>query len=79
MAKLRLGPLTDDKPTKLTVELSGSVFRDLQSYATALAAETGEATITPERLIAPMLERFMAADRAFAKHRRNGPGGPRTR
>lgn len=79
MAKLRLGPLRDDKPTKLAVELSGNVFRDLQSYAAALAAETGDTAITPERLVAPMLERFMAADRAFAKHRRTGAGAPRPR
>lgn len=71
MAKLRLGPLMDDKPVKLNIELAGSVYRDLQGYASALAAETGEAEISPERLIAPMVERFMAADRAFAKHRRN--------
>lgn len=73
MAKLRLGPLMDDKPVKLNVELSGSAYRDLQRYAAALAVETGEADILPERLIAPMVERFMAADRAFAKHRRSGP------
>jgi hypothetical protein len=35
-----------------------------------LAAESGQA-IDPAKLIAPMLARFMATDRAFAKARRN--------
>lgn len=70
MAKLRLGTLTDDKPVKLNLELPGRIHRDLQTYAAALASETGDELVAPERLIAPMLERFMAADRAFAKHRK---------
>lgn len=78
MTKLRLGPLMDDKPVKLNLELSAGVYRDLQSYAEALAAETGGSTIAPERLIAPMLERFMASDRAFARHRHgSGSSAPR--
>jgi hypothetical protein len=39
------------------------------AYAEVLAAETGQA-IAPAKLIAPMLARFMATDRAFAKARR---------
>lgn len=70
MAKLRLGSFADDKPVKISMEIPGSVHRDLQDYAAALADETGEATVSAERLIAPMIERFMAADRAFTKHRR---------
>lgn len=78
MAKLRLGPLMDDKPVKLNFELSAGIYRDLQSYAAALAAETGESAIAPERLIAPMIERFMASDRAFARHRHDrGSSGHR--
>jgi len=41
MTKLKLGPLIDDKPVKLTVELPASVHRDLVAYAAVLAAETG--------------------------------------
>jgi len=70
MSKLKLGPLVDDKPVKLTVELPASVHRDLVAYSAALAAETGGEAASPEKLVAPMLERFMATDRGFAKHRR---------
>ncbi|MGY4403560.1 DUF2274 domain-containing protein [Bradyrhizobium sp. USDA 3315] len=72
MTKLKLGPLEDDKPVKLTIELPAAVFRDLKSYAEILT-RSGGATIPaePAKLIAPMIERFMATDRAFAKARRN--------
>ena len=69
MAGLKLGPLDDDKPVKLTVELSAAVHRDLIAYAEVLASETGQAN-EPTRLIAPMLARFMATDRGFARARR---------
>ena len=71
MAGLKLGALADDKPVKLTVELPATVHRDLVAYAEVLAAETGQAN-EPTRLIAPMLARFMATDRGFAKARRCG-------
>ena len=69
MTKLKLGPLADDRPVKLTVELPANVHRDLAAYAAALAAENGGELVTPEKLIAPMLARFMASDRGFARHR----------
>ncbi|MCC6469693.1 MAG: DUF2274 domain-containing protein [Alphaproteobacteria bacterium] len=72
MTKLKLGPLADDRPVKLAVELPAIVHRDLVAYAAALAAETGGAPAAPEKLVAPMLARFMATDRAFAKARRQG-------
>jgi hypothetical protein len=37
-----------------------------------LARETGQSISDPTKLIAPMLERFMATDRAFAKARGAG-------
>lgn len=70
MTKLKLGPPVDEKPVKVTVELPATVHRDLVAYAAALGAETGGDAIPPEKLIAPMLARFMATDRGFAKHRR---------
>ena len=70
MTKLRLGPLLDDKPVKVTVELPAPLHRDLVAYAEVLARETGQPTADPVRLIVPMLERFIATDRAFAKARR---------
>jgi hypothetical protein len=42
MAKLKLGAITDEKPVKLTAELSAGVHRDLLAYAKALARETGQ-------------------------------------
>ena len=71
MAKLKLGAIADEKPVKLTVELPAAVHRDLLAYAKALARETGQPIADPLKLVAPMLARFMATDRAFAKARRN--------
>ena len=70
MAKLKLGSFTDDKPVKLTLELPASVHRDLLAYAEVLARETGQPISDPSKLVAPMLARFMATDRAFGKARR---------
>jgi hypothetical protein len=71
MTKLKLGPLVDDKPVKLAVELPASVHRDLVAYAEVLGRTTGQPPSDPVKLIVPMIERFMATDRAFAKARRN--------
>jgi hypothetical protein len=38
--------------------------------ANALAREAGQPIADPLKLVAPMLARFMATDRAFAKARR---------
>lgn len=70
MAKLKLGPLADDKPVKLTIELPATIHCDLVVYGEVLARETGQAAPEPAKLIAPMLARFMATDRAFARLRR---------
>jgi hypothetical protein len=70
MAKLKLGAITDDKPVKLTVELPAAVHRDLMDYAEVLGRESGQPIADPAKLVAPMLARFMATDRAFAKARR---------
>lgn len=74
MTKLKLGPLADDRPVKLSVELPAAVHRDLQAYAAALATETGGSPVPPDKLVAPMLTRFMATDRAFTKVRRQSQG-----
>ena len=70
MTKLKLGAIEDDKPVKLTVELPAAVHRNLIAYAEAIGREGGQAAPDPAKLIAPMIERFMATDRAFAKSRR---------
>lgn len=71
MPKLKIAALPDDKPVKVAADLPASVHRDLVAYAEALARESGQ-RIDPAKLIAPMLARFMATDRGFAKARRAG-------
>jgi hypothetical protein len=71
MTKLKLGPLADDKPVKIMVELPARVHRDLVAYAKVLGQESDQAVAEPAKLIAPMIERFMATDRGFAKARRD--------
>ena len=69
MTKLKLGPLADDRPVKLTVELPATVHLDLVAYAAALATETGGEAVSPEKLVSPMLAKFMASDRGFSRRR----------
>lgn len=42
MTKLKLGPLVDEKPVRVTVELPAAVHRDLVAYAEVLGRETGQ-------------------------------------
>ncbi|WFE89829.1 DUF2274 domain-containing protein [Roseibium porphyridii] len=70
MAKLKLGPLPDDKPVKVSVELPAKLHRDLVAYAEILGRQSGQTVEEPVKLIVPMLERFIATDRGFAKAKR---------
>lgn len=70
MTKLKLGPLEDETPVKLTVDLPAAIHRDLVAYAQAHAAQEGGKAAEPARLVAPMLARFMASDRAFVRGRK---------
>jgi hypothetical protein len=70
MTKLKLGPLADDKPVKVSVELPAGLHRDLIAYVEIFGQTTGQVAPDPTKLIAPMIERFMATDRAFARARR---------
>ncbi|ETW14548.1 hypothetical protein ATO8_01525 [Roseivivax marinus] len=70
MTKLKLGPIPDYKPVKLTVELPADLHRDLVAYGDILGQEAGQGPIEPKKLVAPMLQRFIATDRGFAKARR---------
>lgn len=76
MATLKLTSIPDDKPVKLTIELSAALYRDLTAYAEAIARGNGQTAPDPARLIAPMIQRFMATDRGFAKVRRS-PNQPK--
>ncbi|WP_035655156.1 DUF2274 domain-containing protein [Bradyrhizobium sp. STM 3809] len=68
--RLKITTIPDDKPTRLTVELPAAVYKDLSAYAEVLSRETGEQVKDVTRLIGPMIARFMASDRAFAKARK---------
>lgn len=70
MATLKLGPIADEKPVRVTAELPAATHRDLIAYAEVLGRATGKA-VEPAQLVAPMLARFMATDREFAKARRS--------
>lgn len=71
MVKLKLGPIADEKPVKITIELPAALHRDLVVYAEILARNAGEITpYDPAKLIAPMIQRFMATDKGFSKAKR---------
>jgi len=70
MTKLKITGLSEDRPVKFTIELPAAVHRDLAAYAEILARQSGQPIRDPSKLIAPMLARFMATDRAFARARR---------
>lgn len=70
MTKLKLGAIEEEKPVKVSIELPAPLYRDLVAYAEALGLQEGQTISDPARLIAPMLERFMATDRGFARTRR---------
>ncbi len=78
MAKLRLGVIESDKPVRMTVELPAAVHRDLVAYSAAHAKETNQQPLEVSKLIAPMLERFMATDRGFARSRRKKTGSDKS-
>lgn len=71
MTKLKLSAIEDDKPVKLSIEFPAPVHRNLLAYAEAIGRETGQAAPDPAKIVAPMIERFMATDRAFARTRRS--------
>jgi hypothetical protein len=74
MTRLKLADLADEKPVRVTVELSARLHRELLAYVIAINGGDAKGAPTIERVIPPMLERFIAADREFAKARkRNQP------
>jgi len=70
MTRLKLSDITDEKPVKLTIEIPARLHSDLLAYGVVLNAGTSQGAPAPELLVAPMLERFIATDRAFAKARK---------
>ncbi|MHC0613000.1 DUF2274 domain-containing protein [Komagataeibacter oboediens] len=72
MTKLRLATIEDEKPVRLTVDLPAALYRDLVAYAEIMARQDNlSEPYPPARLVAPMLARFMQADRGF-RRLRNG-------
>ena len=69
MPKLKLGAIADDRPVKLTVELPANVIA-ISPFTPSARPRNRTINLDPAKLIAPMLARFMATDRAFAKARR---------
>lgn len=70
MSKLRLGPISEEKPVKLTLEIPGALMRELEDYAQVHAQLTGLASpLAPERIVPAMIGRFIAGDREFSKRR----------
>jgi hypothetical protein len=70
MTRLKLADLADEKPIRMSVEVSARLHRELVAYATILNGGETKNAPAPERLIPPMLERFIATDRGYAKARR---------
>jgi hypothetical protein len=66
----------NDSRLKISLELPPSVHRDLLAYADVLARTTGQTITDPAKLIGPMIERFMATDRVFARARRGAASRP---
>ncbi|MVZ98150.1 DUF2274 domain-containing protein [Sphingorhabdus sp. IMCC26285] len=71
MTRLTLADLEDEKPVRLTIEVSARLHRTLLAYAVALNGGDPKNAPAPERLISPMIERFVLNDRSFAKSRRS--------
>lgn len=69
MMKLKLGAIEHEKPVTMTVKLPAAGHRDLAACAELLKRQGGHA-IDLNSIVAPMLARFMATDRAFRRARR---------
>ena len=70
MTKLKLGLIQDDKPVRLTIVLSAELAELLRAYADAVGSANAK-PVTVERIVPPMLERFIRSDRAFMRARRH--------
>ena len=66
MAKLRIGPLPDDRSVKRTIMFTAALDALIRDYAAAIAAQDGQSEApTVEKLVPIIVERFITSDRAF--------------
>ena len=70
MTKLKLDDVVEDKSVKMTIEFPAEVYADLLDYAAVISEGKKEAKPKPDKLVVPIITRFMVTDRAFAKARR---------
>ena len=70
MAKLKLGAIADDKPVKLDRRTARKRASRSDRLRRGACARNRAANRRSLKLVAPMLARFMATDRAFGKARR---------
>lgn len=66
---LRLGPIPDETPVKITIAVKPDVHSSLQDYAEIYANEHG-VSVKPEDLVPEMLAAFMRGDTAFKRARK---------
>ena len=78
MAKLRIGPLPDDRPVKRTITFTAALDALIRDYAAAIAAQDGQSEApTIEKLVPIIVERFITSDRAFRAPVRRVPSAVR--
>lgn len=72
MTRLTLADIADERPVRLSIEIPARLHRQLVEYGIVLNGGGAEGAPVPAMLVPPMLERFIASDRDFAKLRRRG-------
>lgn len=66
MTKLKLGPIVEDKPVRVTIDIPSALFEDMRLYGKLLAGDG--VAIEPARLVVPMLQRFVATIECLRRH-----------
>ena len=69
MMTLKLGPIPDNKPVRMTISLPAELAALLRTYADAVGLRNSN-PVTVERIVPHILERFIRTDRALMRTRR---------
>lgn len=72
---LKLAKLPDRTPVKIGITVTPDLDADLRAYLDLYRATYDDKGVTVADLIPPMLESFLASDRAFAKARKSVEAG----